>query len=161
MSELRLYLYRKAGREVWDAEMWLPDGRRRVWRTGIVDKSAAMVAARARLEALASLQTAASAKGERSVHGIAQALSTGASERDADLSPGQVAEPAIATMDAPACAGWRPFAQAASAGAVGALASEGRSLALQTAEEARKKGALSRFDRCFFGDLASLWRARA
>ena len=52
MSEPRLYLYRKAGREVWDAEMWLSDGRRRVWRTGIADRDEAEGAARARLEFL-------------------------------------------------------------------------------------------------------------
>jgi len=51
MREPRLYLYRKAGRTVWDAEMWLPDGRR-TWRTGIADRESAERAARARLEAL-------------------------------------------------------------------------------------------------------------
>jgi hypothetical protein len=50
MSEPRLYLYRKAGRTIWDAEMWLPDGRRTTWRTGLTDRDAAERAARKRLE---------------------------------------------------------------------------------------------------------------
>ena len=52
MSKPRLYLYRKAGRSVWDAEMWLPDGRRTVWRTGQSERSAAEQAARMRLDGL-------------------------------------------------------------------------------------------------------------
>lgn len=52
MREPRLYLYRKAGRSVWDAEMWLPDGRRTAWRTGLVDRDRAEHAAREQLKRL-------------------------------------------------------------------------------------------------------------
>lgn len=52
MAEPRLYMYRKAGREVWDAEMWLPDGRRTTWRTGRADREDATHAARERLSSL-------------------------------------------------------------------------------------------------------------
>jgi hypothetical protein len=52
MREPRLYLYRKAGRSVWDAEMWLPDGRRTTWRTGLPDRDQAEHAARERLKRL-------------------------------------------------------------------------------------------------------------
>ena len=50
MREPRLYLYRKAGRSVWDAELLLPDGRRRTWRTGTTDRSEAERLAQERLE---------------------------------------------------------------------------------------------------------------
>jgi hypothetical protein len=53
VSETRLYLYRKAGRDVWDAELWLPDGRRKVWRTGETNRDAAERSAHLRLAALA------------------------------------------------------------------------------------------------------------
>jgi hypothetical protein len=52
MGEPRLYLYRKAGRSVWDAEMWLPDGRRTTWRTGLPDRDQAEHAAQERLKQL-------------------------------------------------------------------------------------------------------------
>jgi hypothetical protein len=52
MREPRLYLYRKAGRAVWDAEMWLPDGRRTTWRTGCAEWDHAERAARDRLATL-------------------------------------------------------------------------------------------------------------
>jgi hypothetical protein len=83
VSETRLYLYRKAGREVWDAEMWLPDGCRRVWRTGIADRDAAEKAAGARLEALVASMTTALpvAAASASAAGAAQALGPTLSER--------------------------------------------------------------------------------
>ena len=126
MSEPRLYLYRKAGREVWDAEMWLPDGRRRVWRTGIVDKVAAMAAAQVRLEALAAVQAVVPVDGECL-----------ADECSPVVSPEPIAEVSAT------------------------LASEEQAQTLQTPENAKKMGALGRFDGWFFGDLASLWRTRA
>ena len=49
MREPRVYLYRKAGRDVWDAELWLRDGHRKVWRTGQSDRAAAEAAAWERL----------------------------------------------------------------------------------------------------------------
>ncbi len=159
VSEPRLYLYRKAGREVWDAEMWLPDGRRRVWRTGITVKGAAMEAARVRLEALAAAQTVAPIRSGGLADGCAPAVSTCASAPDAAPLPEHV--PAGGAMDAPASAGGRPLEQAAISEAGAALAPEEHSQALQTPSEVREVGALSRFDRWFFGDLASLWRARA
>jgi hypothetical protein len=157
MSEPRLYLYRKAGREVWDAEMWLSDERRRVWRTGITDKSAAMVAARARLEALAEVQTVAPIKGGCMVNECAPAVSPEASAQDAVLMPEQLEAPSCAATDAPASADEGPHAHVAGAEAGGALASEERAQALQTPEKAQEMGVLGRFDRWFFGDLSSLW----
>ena len=161
MSEPRLYLYRKAGREVWDAEMWLPDGRRRVWRTGIADKGAAMAAARVRLEELAAVQTAAPIEGECLEDERSRAVSPEASARDAALLSEQACARSCAAADAPASDGEHPHEQGASAEASAALASEGPAGALQTPEKAREMGGLSQFDRWFFGDLASLWRARA
>jgi hypothetical protein len=52
MRKPRLYLYRKAGRTVWDAEIWLPDGRRTTWRTGCAERDHAERAARDRLATL-------------------------------------------------------------------------------------------------------------
>jgi hypothetical protein len=150
VSEPRLYLYRKAGREVWDAEMWLSDGRRRVWRTGIKDKSAAMAAARVRLEALAAVQTVSPIEG----------VSPSSSAQDAELLAEHAEAPLCAAVDAQAGVE-RPVMQLATAGVGVAPASEERSPALQTLEKSREEGSLSRFDRWFFGDLASLWRARA
>ena len=57
MAEPRVYLYRKAGRTVWDAEMWLPDGRRTTWRTGRVDRDHAEREARDRLASLIGAPT--------------------------------------------------------------------------------------------------------
>jgi hypothetical protein len=131
----RLYLYRKTSREVWDAEMWLSNGRRRVWRTGIVDKVAAMAAAQVRLEALAAVQIAA-----------AVPLPEPADPR------------ANAATDAPAGVCERLLEQTKSTAADLSPASEEQAQALQPPEKAREKGALTRFDRWFFSDLASLWR---
>jgi len=169
VSEPRLYLYRKAGREVWDAEMWLPDGRRRVWRTGIADKGAAMAAAQVRLEALAAVQTVAPVEGECLADECSPVVSPSADARDAALLLEQADTPLCAAMHAPACtvtdapasAGGHPHAQTAGAGPGVALVSQERAQALQTPGKAREMGALGRFDRWFFGDLASLWRARA
>jgi hypothetical protein len=169
MSESRLYLYRKAGREVWDAEMWLPDGRRRVWRTGIADKGAATAAAQARLKALAAVQTVAPIGGGCMVNECAPVVSPSADARDAALLLEQADVPscaavkaqACAATDAPASAGGSPHAQAAGAEPDVALVSEEQAQAFQTPGKAQEMGALGRFDRWFFGDLASLWRARA
>jgi hypothetical protein len=49
MREQRVYLYRKAGRHVWISELWLGDGRRKVWGTGQRDRVAAEAAAWQRL----------------------------------------------------------------------------------------------------------------
>jgi len=161
VSEPRLYLYRKAGREVWDAEMWLPDGRRRVWRTGIADKGAAMAAAQARLEALAAVQPVVHIEGGCMADEGAPAVSADASARDAVSMREQAESPSCAATDAPASADERPHAQVEGAETVAVLTSEKRTQALQTAGKAQIMGALGRFDRWFFGDLASLWRARA
>ncbi len=166
MSEPRLYLYRKAGREVWDAEMWLSDGRRRVWRTGIADKGAAMTAARARLEALTDVQTVVPGDSACMGDGFAvPAVGIGATALDAALLDEPATACASAEMDAPESACERAIEQAASAETAGVLAlaqaSERHAQALQTPAKARKMGTLKRFDRWFFGDLASLWRGRA
>jgi hypothetical protein len=59
MGDPRVYLYRKAGRDVWVAELWLGDGRRKVWGTGHRDRAAAETAAWERLgELLGSEQPA-------------------------------------------------------------------------------------------------------
>jgi hypothetical protein len=145
MSEPRLYLYRKAGREVWDAEMWLPDGRRRVWRTGIADRDAAERAARARLEALVA-STAATVSPV-----------VGASATTADDDVGVTAQVASA-VEAAEDAGTEPMTESGISASVAKQAE-------QTAPvvEAQARGATwsERFDRWFFGELASLWRARA
>jgi hypothetical protein len=139
MSEPRLYLYRKAGREVWDAEMWLPDGRRRVWRTGIADRDAA------RLEALVA-STAATVSPV-----------VGASATTADDDVGVTAQVASA-VEAAEDAGTEPMTESGISASVAKQAE-------QTAPvvEAQARGATwsERFDRWFFGELASLWRARA
>ena len=141
-SEPRLHLYRKAGREVWDAEMWLPDGRRRVWRTGIADRHAAERAARERLEALVGSTTAAVPPG------------AGASTTAADDGAG-VTAPAGSTVAAPLDVKTEPMTKVVTS----------RSVAEQTAPVvvAQACGATwsERFDRWFLGELASLWRARA
>ena len=154
-SEPRLYLYRKAGREVWDAEMWLPDGCRRVWRTGISNKDAAMAAARARLEALATVQTVAPPLGERLEDGSAPAMSPGASAGDGTPSLAQAEAPASAAMGAQPSAGDRPTLARADTDAGAALASETQAQGLQMPARAQAAGALARFDRWFFSDL---WR---
>ena len=157
MSEPRLYLYRKAGREVWDAEMWLPDGRRRVWRTGIVDKDAAMAAAWVRLEALAGVQAAAPNEGGCMGDEFTPEVSPDASAGDAALVHGQVEPPLCAAIHATASTAERPLMQVGGALTEAALPSEERVQTLQTPEKAGEMGALGRFDRWFFGDLASLW----
>jgi hypothetical protein len=161
MSEPRLYLYRKAGREVWDAEMWLSDGRRRVWRTGITDKIAAMAAARVRLEALADVQTVAPIEGGCMVDECAPAVSPEASARDTVLMHEQVEAPSCAATDGPASAAEGLHAPAAGAKTGVVPATEERAQALQTPGKAQEMGSLGKFDRWFFGDLASLWRGRA
>jgi hypothetical protein len=153
MAEPRLYLYRKAGREVWDAEMWLPDGRRRVWRTGMADRNAALAAAGARLEALAGVQSAAPIEAGGLGGARAPVASMGGSARMTTPLLEQAKAPANAPMCEPASAGERIPAEAASADAGRTLASEGRAQALQTPETARKMGTLERFDRWFFADL--------
>ena len=156
MSEPRLYLYRKAGREVWDAEMWLSDGRRRVWRTGIADRASAEEAARARLEALV---------GEMNGAAAAASCSGNSHEPDSFMRacvPEPAPPPAPAEMkasaDIPARAG--KVTQAIEA-------AEDASCELDVVSASEKPGrvfqtkALIRFDRWFFGELASLWRVRA
>jgi hypothetical protein len=159
VSESRLYLYRKAGREVWDAEMWLSDGRRRVWRTGIVDKVAATAAAQVRLEALAAVQAVAPVEGECLADECSPVVSPEARARNAALPSEQA--PSRAATDALASDAEHPDELAASDEAGAAPASEDRVQAFQTPEKTRQRGAFGRFDRWFFGDLASLWRSRA
>ena len=48
----RVYVYRKSGRAVWDVEIWLPDGTRRTWRSGLEDREAALRAGLERAQAL-------------------------------------------------------------------------------------------------------------
>jgi len=62
VADSRLYLYRKAGRSVWDAEFHLPDGRRRTWRTGLTDRDQAEHAARERLERMTEVAAATDAQ---------------------------------------------------------------------------------------------------
>ena len=136
MSESRLYLYRKAGREIWDAEMWLPDGRRRVWRTGIADRDAAERAAKERLEALVASTTAA------------VSLAVGASATAADDDVGVTAQVAIAA-EAPVDAGTEPMTES------GTSASVAEQAAPMVVARARGASWSERFDRWFFGELAS------
>jgi hypothetical protein len=57
----RIYLSRKRGKEIYDAELWLDDGRRIAWRTGQLGRDAARAAARQHL--LELLSTSASRNG--------------------------------------------------------------------------------------------------
>jgi hypothetical protein len=52
----RVYVYRKSGRTVWDVEIWLPDGTRKTWRSGLEDREAARRAGLERAQALLVLQ---------------------------------------------------------------------------------------------------------
>ena len=142
MSEPRLYLYRKAGREVWDAVMWLPDGRRRVWRTGIADRDAAERAAQERLEALVAATTAA----------VSPAVDASATTADDDVG---VTAQVGSVVAAPADAGTEPMTE------TGTSASVAEQAAPVVAVQASEATWSERFDRWFFGELASLWRARA
>jgi len=140
MSESRLYLYRKAGREVWDAEMWLPGGRRRVWRTGIADRDAAERAARERLEALVAATLAAVSP------------AAGARATATDDGAGVTAQVASA-VEAPVDAETEPMTEMGTSASVAEQTE-------QTAPvvEAQARGATwsERFDRWFFGEIASL-----
>jgi hypothetical protein len=142
MSEPRLYLYRKAGREVWDAEMWLPGGRRRVWRTGIADHDAAERAAQERLEALVASTTAAVSP------------AAGASATAADDHVGVMTAQVESAVITPVEAGTEPMTEAGTP----ASAPEQTEQAAPVVE-AHARGATwsTRFDRWFFGELASLW----
>jgi hypothetical protein len=145
MSEPRLYLYRKAGREVWDAEMWLPDGRRRVWRTGTADRDAAERAAQERLEALVAATTAA----------VSPAVGASATTADDDVAvTAQVASAVEAAEDA----GTEPMTETGTSASVAEQTEQAAPLAVAQARGATWS---ERFDRWFFGELASLWRARA
>jgi len=141
VSEPRLYLYRKAGREVWDAEMWLPDGRRRVWRTGIADRDAAKRAAQERLEALVASTTAA-------VSAV-----VGASAAADDDSAG-VAAQVGSVVGVPADAETEPMTEM---GISASVAEQAAQTAPVVASHARGATWSERFDRWFFGELASLW----
>jgi hypothetical protein len=160
VSEPRLYLYRKAGREVWDAEMWLPDGRRRGWRTGITDKVAAMAAARERLEALAAVQTVAPIEGVCTADACAPVMSPSAIARDAGVLAERAEAPLYTGGNAQASAGKHRLAQTTSSEAPVAMASEDRAQAIQMPEKAREPRALARFDRWFFSDFRTLWGSR-
>ena len=142
MSEPRLYLYRKAGREVWDAEMWLSDGRRRVWRTGIADRAAAQVAAQRRLQGMLT----------QALAGDTPTTSAGMGDHSLDLG----AKPAI---DARALS--RPFvpppAPTAPAPAV-ALPTARLASATKTSAPVVASGWSDRLDHWFFRDFAPLWR---
>jgi hypothetical protein len=139
MPEPRLYLYRKAGREVWDAEMWLPDGRRRVWRTGMVDRAEAEQAARTRLEGLLA---PAMSEGTVALDAIAgaPAVSKGpeAQTQGMESAPAMV-EAALLPFDA------RPSE------------SGGQATPPDPASPAEPSWS-ERLDRWFFGELAALWR---
>jgi hypothetical protein len=139
VSEPRLYLYRKAGREVWDAEMWLPDGCRRVWRTGIADHDAAERAAQERLEALVAATTAA-------VSPAAGASAT-ATDDGAGVTA-QVASEAAAPVDA----GTEPMTETRTSASVAEQA------APAVVVQAHGATWSERFDRWFFGELATLFR---
>jgi hypothetical protein len=54
----RVYVYRKSGRTVWDVEIWLPDGKRKTWRSGLEDREAALRAGLERAQALLALPEA-------------------------------------------------------------------------------------------------------
>jgi hypothetical protein len=54
----RVYVYRKSGRTVWDVEIWLPDGKRKTWRSGLEDREAALHAGLERAQALLALPDA-------------------------------------------------------------------------------------------------------
>jgi hypothetical protein len=144
MSELRLYLYRKAGREVWDAEMWLPDGRRRVWRTGIADRDEAQEAARARLESLVASTAAAPPV-------------AGASATAADDDVGGTAQIGN-VVEAPVDAEAEPMT---GTGTPASVAEQTEQTAPVVEAQARGATWSERFDRWLFAELASLWRARA
>lgn len=51
----RVYVYRKSGRTVWDVEIWLPDGTRKTWRSGLEDREAALTAGIQRAQAMLAL----------------------------------------------------------------------------------------------------------
>jgi hypothetical protein len=144
MSEPRLYLYRKAGREVWDAEMWLPDGCRRVWRTGIADRDVAEAAARARLESLVVSTAAAPPV-------------AGASATAADDDVGVTAQVG-SVVAAPVDAETQPMTEMGTSASVAEQTEQAAPVV-----EAQARGATwtERFDRWFFCELASLWRVRA
>ena len=135
MASPRLYLYRKAGRTVWDAEMWLSDGGRRVWRTGIEDRTTAESAARARLEAL-------NLPAQPAIEGIARASAQASS--DAQI-------PVIARAEA--------FARARVEGMPSGSKEGMRTTPASTNDQPRAHGWSDRLDRWFFGDLASLWHS--
>jgi hypothetical protein len=137
VSEPRLYLYRKAGREIWDAEMWLPDGQRRVWRTGITDRAEAETAARMRLENLSVPASAASASPT-----VANLPS------EADLQQPALPEltTVLATSRTPAA---RP---------TGPADLPPRSQPKVAGASPPAHGWADRFDHWFFGELASLLR---
>lgn len=139
MSEPRLYLYRKAGREVWDAEMWLPDGRRRVWRTGIADRAEAEAAAQKRLKELL-LQAA-------HPEVTLGAPPSGGHDRDPSAIPfAQADEELIAQSTTPVGAQTLPR-------------SEGTGVQ-QSAPEVRRpapSGWSGRFDRWFLGELKAVF----
>jgi hypothetical protein len=109
MREPRVYLYRKAGREIWDAELWLGDGRRKVWRTGECDRAAAEAAAWERLgELQGSVQpvmpsAAPSAAPSRAGVPDAQFFGSEAASQEAPTSP---PAPGLATPPEVPHGGW-------------------------------------------------------
>jgi hypothetical protein len=139
LAEARLYLYRKAGREVWDAEMWLPDGRRRVWRTGIADRTQAEQAARARLEALlVPMMGGSMAAADASTSAAPVGEGPKAQARRIEAEPAIVEEPPPPVDARPSeSVGLAPAPSTASLG---------------------EPSWTERFDRWFFRELASLWR---
>lgn len=54
----RVYVYRKSGRTVWDVEIWLPDGKRKTWRSGLHDRESALRAGHERARAWLALPDA-------------------------------------------------------------------------------------------------------
>jgi hypothetical protein len=120
-----------------------------------------MAAARMRLEALADVQPVAPIEGGCMADECVPVVSPEASAQDAVFMHEQVEAPPCAAMDTLASADERPHVQKTGTETGAEPASEKRVQALQTPGKAGEIGALGRFDRWFFGDLASQWRARA
>jgi hypothetical protein len=142
MARVRLYLYRKAGREVWDAEMWLPDGRRRVWRTGISDRAKAEAAAQARLEEMLALASGAG-EGVRTT-----CVCASDSDESRELPHPPPDEGALSVVQSLATSIARP--------SVSTRQPETQ-LAPPATPETTAPGLSERFDRWVFGDLKALF----
>jgi hypothetical protein len=125
--------------------MWLPDGRRRVWRTGIADRDAAERAAQERLETLVASTTAA----------VSPAVD--ASAAAADDRVGVTTAPLANAVEVAEDAGTEPMTES---GRSASVAEQAEQAAPVVGAQAGGATWSERFDRWFFGELASLWRAR-